>query len=71
MMPHKNSKHCGKLYIDFLFFVTLFYVFGIALAWGLHNIFIVHGKHTNVGCTMARLCGVEILSQLFFVHNMC
>jgi hypothetical protein len=23
MMPHKNSKHCGKLYIDFLFFVAL------------------------------------------------
>ncbi len=26
MMPHKNFEHCGRMYIDFLFFVTLFYV---------------------------------------------
>ncbi len=31
--------------------------------WGLCNIFIVHGKHTNVGCTMARLCGAKIVSH--------
>ncbi len=41
------------------------------LAWGSHNIFIIHGKHINVGCTMARLCGVKILSHFFFVHGMC
>jgi len=33
------------------------------LMWGLCNIFIVHGKCTNVGCTMARLCGAKILSH--------
>ncbi len=42
--------------------------FGITLTWRFHNIFIVHGKghgkHTNVGCTMVGLCGVEIMSQL-------
>ncbi len=40
------------------------------LEWRFHNIFIVHGKshgkHTNVGCTMARLCGVDIMSQFIF-----
>jgi hypothetical protein len=45
------------------------------LALGFHNIFIIHGKgrgkHTDVGCTMVGLCGVEILSQFFFVHGMC
>ncbi len=25
-VPHKNSEHCGRLYIDFLFFVALSYV---------------------------------------------
>jgi hypothetical protein len=45
--------------------------FGTTLAWGFHNIFIVHGKHIDVGYTMARLCGVEILSQIFFAHGMC
>ncbi len=49
--------------------------FNITLTWGFHNIFIVHGKghgkHTNVGCTMVGLCGVEILSQFFFAHGMC
>jgi len=35
------------------------------LMWGLCNIFIVHGKHTNVGFTMAGLCGAEILSHFF------
>jgi hypothetical protein len=41
------------------------------LAWGFHNILIVHGKHINVGCTMVGLFGVEIMSQFFFVHGMC
>jgi hypothetical protein len=58
---------------DFLFFVALSYV--LVLTWGFHNIFIVHGKghgkHTDVGCAMARLCGVEIMSHFFFVHDMC
>jgi hypothetical protein len=30
---------------------------------------IVNGKHIDVGCT--RLCGVETLSQFFFVRGMC
>ncbi len=45
--------------------------FGTTLAQGFHNIFIVHGKHTNVGCTMAGLYGIEIMSQIFFAHGMC
>ncbi len=55
----------------FFIFCCIVLCFGTTLAWGFHNIFIVHGKHTNVGCTMARLFGVKILSQFFFVHDMC
>jgi hypothetical protein len=47
-------------------------MFGTTLAWGFHNIFIVHGKghgkHIDIGCTMVGLCGVDILSQFFFMH---
>jgi hypothetical protein len=75
MMPHKNSKHCNRLYIDLFIFCCFVLCFGTTLAWGFHNIFIVHGKghgkHIDVGCTMAGLCGVEIFSQFFFVHGMC
>jgi hypothetical protein len=40
------------------------------LAWGFHNIFIVHGTHIDVGCTMVGLCGIKIMSQ-FFLHMTC
>jgi hypothetical protein len=77
-MPHfivndapQNSKHYDRLYIYFLIFCCIVLCFGTTLARGFHNIFIVHGKHTNVGCTMAGLCGVEIMSQFFFAHGMC
>ncbi len=59
----------------FIFFCYVILCFSTMLAWGFHNIFIVHGKghgiHTNVGCTMAGLCGVKIMSQFFFMHGMC
>jgi len=72
MMPHTNSEHCSRLYIDFLFiFGCIVLCFGTMLTWGFHNIFIVHGKHIDVGCTMVRLCGVEILPQFFFTHGIC
>jgi hypothetical protein len=74
MMPHSNSKDCGRLYIDFLFLLHCF-MFWYYISWGFHNIFIVHGndhgKHIDVGCTMVGLCGVKILSQIFFMHGMC
>jgi hypothetical protein len=70
MMLHRNFEHYGKLYID-LFFCCIILCFGITLAWGFQNIFIIHGKHTNVRCTMAGMCGVQIMSQFFFVHGMC
>jgi hypothetical protein len=58
-----------------IFFCCIILCFGTTLAWGFHNIFIVHGqghdKHTDVGCTMAGLCRVKILSQFFFAHGMC
>ncbi len=57
------------------YFCCIVLCFGTTLAWGFHNIFIVHGndhgKHIDVGGTMARLCGVKILSQFFFMHGMC
>jgi hypothetical protein len=63
MMPHKNSKHCGRLYTDFLFFVYIVLCFSTMLALRFHNIFIIHGKghgkHTDVGCTMVGLCGLK------------
>ncbi len=65
MMLQRNSEHCNRLYVDFYFFCWIFLCFGITLAWGFHNIFIVHGKHINVGCTMAGLCKVEILFEFF------
>ncbi len=41
---------------------------------GFHNIFIVHveghGKHTDVGCTMARLCGSKSCPN-FSLHMAC
>jgi hypothetical protein len=58
------------LYIDFFIFCCVVLCFGIMLTWGFHNIFIVHGKHIDVGCTMAGMCGVEILSQ-FSLHMAC
>ncbi len=74
-MPHKNSEHYGRFYIDFFIFCCIVLCFGTTLTWGFHNIFIVHGKghgkHTNVVCTMVRLCGVKIPSQIFFAHGMC
>jgi hypothetical protein len=39
------------------------------LTWGFHNIFFVHGKHIDVGCTMAALCGVKVMSQFFFAWH--
>ncbi len=75
MMPHKNFEHCGRLYIDFYFFCCIVFYSGTTLAWGFHNIFILHGKchgkHINIGSTMARLCEVKIMSQFFFAHGMC
>jgi hypothetical protein len=74
-MPHKNSEHYGRLYIDFLFTFYIVLCFGTTLTWGFQNIFIVHGKHhgkhIDVGCTMVGLCGVKIMSQFFFTHGMC
>ncbi len=65
VMPFKNFEHCNRLYIDFFIFCCIGLCFGIMLAGGSHNIFIVHGKHINVGCTMAGLCKVEILFEFF------
>jgi len=61
MMPHRNFEHCGRLYV-FLIYCCIVLRFGTMLTWEFHNIFIVHGKHIDVGCTITRLCGVEILS---------
>jgi len=65
----KNFKHCNRLYIFFIF-CCIVLCFDTTLTWGFHNIFIVHGKHTNVGCTMARLFGVKILPN-FSLHMAC
>jgi hypothetical protein len=65
----KGTPNIGVSFI--LFFGCIILCFCIILAWGLHNIFIIHGKHTNVGCTMAWLCGAEILSHFFFAYDMC
>ncbi len=55
------------------YFCCIVLCFSIMLAWGFHNIFIVHGKghgkHIDVGCTMVGLCGVNFLSQIFFAHG--
>ncbi len=71
MMPHRNPNiaiGCTLIFIILLHcFVFWYYVF----VWGFYNIFIVHGKHIDVGRTMARLYGVEIMSQFFFAHGMC
>jgi len=65
----------GNHFISLWMMPHIVLCFGSTLAWGFHNIFIVHGKchgkHIKVGCTMVGLCGVEILSQIFFVHGMC
>jgi hypothetical protein len=53
------------------FYLLQCLMFWYNVRWGFHNISIVHGKHTDVGCTMVGLCGIEILFQFFFSHGMC
>ncbi len=61
MMPHKGFEHCSRLQIDFCFWLHCLKTIPKFFYLGFHNIFIVHGvghgKHLDVGCTMAGLCG--------------
>ncbi len=50
------------------FYLLQCLMFWYNVRWGFHNISIVHGKHTDVGCTMVGLCGNLVPIFLFAWH---